>query len=180
MLLIRNEEDHAFQKRTRVIVLVIASLAAIVPPFVLFPIDNIYSAIFKSDKNGFNETSFNALMADSTMQDVNLDEGNYIVGIVSSGCDYCRTSCLKMSEIVNHNHLDSTKILFFIWGDSVSIKSFPTETKTEAFRFVKVNPLMAIRITNAFPTYLFMKDGYVERTADLHQLTEKSVIMHLE
>lgn len=180
MLLIRNEEDYAFQKRTRVIVLVLAFLAAIVPPFVLFPIDNIYSAIFKSDKNGFNETSFNALMADSTMQDVNLDEGNYIVGIVSSGCDFCRTSCLKMSEIASHNHLDSTKILFFIWGDSTSIKTFPAETKTEAFRYVTVNPLMAIRITSAFPTYLFMKDGYVERTADLHQLTENSVISHLE
>lgn len=179
LLLIRKEVDYAFKKRTRVIVLVVALLAAIVPPFVLFPIDNIYSALFKSDKNNFNETSFNALMADSTMQDVNLDEGNYIVGIVSSGCDFCRTSCLKMSEIASYNHLDSTKILFFIWGDSASIKTFPTETKTEAFQFIQIKPLMAIRITNTFPLYLFMKDGYVERTADLHQLSENSVILHL-
>ena len=180
LFLIRKEEDYAFRKRTRVLVLAGTLLAAIVPPFVLFPIDNIYSAIFKSDKNNFNEASFNALMADSTMQDVNLDKGNYIVGIVSSGCEFCRTSCLKMSEITKHNQLDSTKIIYFIWGDSTSVKAFPAETKTEAFRYVKINPLMAIRVTNTFPLYLFMKDGSVERTADLHQLTENSVILHLE
>lgn len=180
LLLICKEEDYHFQKRTRVLVLVGAFLAAIVPPFALFPIDNIYYALSKSGNKNFNETSFNALMADSTMQDVNLDEGNYIVGIVSSGCDFCRTSCLKMSQIANHNQLDSTKILFFIWGDSTSVKTFPTETKTEAFRYIQINPLMAIRITNTFPLYLFTKDGNVERTADLHQLTENSVTLHLE
>ncbi len=180
LLLIRKEEDFQFKKRTRMFVLVGAFLAAIVPPFVLFPIDNIYYAFSKSNNKNFNETSFNALMADSTMQDVNLNEGNYIVGIISSGCDFCRTSCLKMSQIASYNQLDSNKILFFIWGDSASVKTFPTETKTEAFRYIQIKPLMAIRITNTFPLYLFLKDGNVERTSDLHQLTENSVILHLE
>lgn len=176
LLFIRNEEDYHF--RGRVIALIVAFLAALVPPFVLFPIDNVYNAFSKPEI--YDEASLHALMQDSVMMDVKIDDGNYIVGIVSSGCKFCRTSCLKMSEIAANNELDSTRILYWIWGDSTSVESFPSETQTEAFKYVTVNPLSAIRVTNSFPLYLFFKDGEVIKTANLKQLTEKDVKNHLQ
>lgn len=176
LFFIRNEEDYHF--RGRVFALVVAFLVALIPPFVLFPIDNVYNAF--SEPEIYDEASLHALMQDSVMLDVKLDEGNYIVGIVSSGCDFCRTSCLKMSEIAANNELDSTRILYWIWGDSISNKKFPSETHTEAFTFVEVHPLSAVRITNSFPLYLFFKDGEVIKTANLRQLTEKDVKNHLQ
>ena len=47
MLLIRKEEDYRF--RGRIAVLVGAFLAALVPPFVLFPMDNVYNIISKNE-----------------------------------------------------------------------------------------------------------------------------------
>lgn len=178
LLFIRNEEDYHF--RGRVVALIVAFLAALIPPFVLFPVDNVYNAFSKPEV--YDEASLHALMQDSVMleQNIQIDEGNYIVGIVSSGCEFCRTSCLKMSEIAANNELDSTRILYWIWGDSTSVKKFPSETKTEAFTFVRVSPVAAIRITNAFPLYLFFKDGEVIKTANLRQLTEKDVKNHLQ
>lgn len=176
LLFIRNEEDYHF--RGRIIALVAAFLAALVPPFVLFPIDNVYNAFSKAEI--YDEASLHALMQDSVMVDVKIDEGNYIVGIVSSGCDFCRTSCLKMSEIAANNELDNTRILYWIWGDSTSNKKFPSETQTESFKFVEINPLSAVRITSSFPLYLFFKDGEVIKTANLRQLTEKDVKNHLQ
>jgi uncharacterized membrane protein YphA (DoxX/SURF4 family) len=176
LFFIRNEEDYHF--RGRIVALVVAFLAALVPPFFLFPIDNVYNAFSKPEI--YDEASLHALMQDSVMLDVKIDEGNYIVGIVSSGCDFCRTSCLKMSEIAANNELDSTRIVYWIWGDSTSNKKFPSETQTEAFKFVEVNPLSAVRITNSFPLYLFFKDGEVVKTANLRQLTEKDVKNHLQ
>jgi len=176
MFFIRNEEDYHF--RGRVIALVVSFLAALVPPFVLFPIDNVYNAFSKPEI--YDEASLHALMQDSVMLDVKIDEGSYIVGIVSSGCDFCRTSCLKMSEIAANNELDSTRILYWIWGDSISIQQFPAETQTEAFKFVTISPISAIRITNSFPLYLFFKDGEVIKTANLKQLTEKEIKNHLQ
>lgn len=177
LFVVRNEEDYHFRGRT--VAFVAAVLAAIIPPFALFPIDDIYNAFSKPEV--YNEAALHALMQDSVMleQNINLNEGNYIVGIVSSGCDFCRTSCLKMSEIAANNDLDSTRIIYWIWGDSLSIQKFPSETQTEAFRFVKIDPLSAIRITNAFPLYLFFKDGEVSKTANLKQLTEKDLKNHL-
>ena len=120
-------------------------------------------------------------MADSTMQDVNLEDGNYVIGVISAGCKFCRISCLKMSEMVDNNHLDTNRILYFVWGgDSTAVREFQTETKTEAFRYVPINAISAVHIVNGhFPTYLFIKDGDVESTADLRHLTEKNLCNYL-
>lgn len=179
MLLIRKEEDYRF--RGRVSVLVIAILTAIAVPFALFPMDNIYNLFSKTSTKSCNEAEFNSFLQDSVMQDIHLDEGNFIVGVVSSGCKFCRIGCLKMSEMVTFNKIDSTKVLYFIWGDSTSVQEFRKETKSEPFLYVPINPVKAIRITDgAFPLFLFIQDGEVQRTADLRQLTEKEVISHLK
>lgn len=179
MLLIRKEEDYRF--RGRVSVLVIAILTAIAVPFALFPMDNIYNLFSKTSTKSCNEAEFNSFLQDSVMQDIHLDEGNYIVGVVSSGCKFCRIGCLKMSEMVTFNKIDSTKVLYFIWGDSTSVQEFRKETKSEPFLYVPINPVKAIRITDgAFPLFLFIRDGEVQRTADLRQLTEKEVVAHLK
>ena len=179
MLFIRKEEDYRF--RGRIAVLIIAVLTAIAVPFALFPTDNIYNLFTKSNTKNYNEAELNSFLQDSIMQDIRLDEGNFIVGVVSSGCKFCRIGCLKMSEMVSFNKLDSTKILYFIWGDSTSVQQFRKETKSEPFLYVPINPVKAIRITDgAFPLFLFMQDGEVQKTADLRQLTEKEVIYHLK
>ena len=179
MLLIRKEEDYRF--RGRVTVLVIAILTAIAVPFALFPMDNIYNLFSKTSTKSCNEAEFNSFLQDSVMQDIHLDEGNFIVGVVSSGCKFCRIGCLKMSEMVTFNKIDSTKVLYFIWGDSTSVQKFRKETKSEPFLYVPINPVKAIRITDgAFPLFLFIQDGEVQRTADLRQLTEKEVVSHLK
>lgn len=179
MLCIRKEEDYRF--RGRIAVIVVAVIAAIVPPFILFPVDNVYNIIYKTDNLNYNETEFNALMADSTMQEVSFDAGNYIVGVVASGCEFCHTGGLKMSEIVSNNQLDSSRVVYLIWGDSTSIRQFQTETKSDSFRFIQISPVQAIHIVNGqFPTYLFIHDGDVQSTADLHHLTEKKVTSHLQ
>lgn len=181
LLLVRKEDDYRFGFLGRKLALAGAFVAALVPPFVLFPMDGVYNLFSKSDGLEYSETDFNALMADSTMQDVDITRGNYIVGVISSGCGFCKTSCLKMSEIVSNNQLDTNRILYFVWGDTAAVRPFQTETKTEMFRFVQVNPIAAVRVVNGqFPTYLFIHNGEVETTADLRHLTEKAVCEYLK
>ena len=134
MLCIRKEEDYRF--RGRIAVLAGAFVAAIVPPFVLFPIDNIYNMFSKTDNLNYNEAEFNALMADSTMLGVSFDDGNYIVGVVASGCEFCHTGSLKLSEIVSNNQLDSSRVVYLIWGDSTSLYT-PIPDRDE-IRFIPI------------------------------------------
>ena len=67
-----------------------------------------------------------------------------------------------------------------MWGDSASVSKFKEETQTEGYRYVPINPLVAVRINNGlFPNFLYLKDGNVIKTADIKQLTEKSICDHL-
>ena len=181
LLLVRKEDDYLFGNLGRRLAIIGAFVAAIVPPFALFPMDGVYNLFAKSDGLDYSETDFYALMADSTMQDVHIADGNYIIGVISSGCSFCKTSCLKMSEMVENNGLDTSRIIYFVWGDSASVRPFQEMTKTEAFQYVWVDPITAVRVVNGqFPTYLFIKNGEVEATADLRHLTEKAVCDHLK
>lgn len=178
MMFVRKEDDYQFRGKT--LALAGVCIAAIALPFALFPIDDVYT-LFSKNELDFNETSYNALMADSTMQEVNLDNGNYLVGIVSTGCPYCKTSCLKVSEIVAHNQLDTSRIVYFVWGDTTALPGYQKETKTESFNYVFISGMQAIRVANGhFPTYLYIQNGDVVKTADLRHLTEKSIIEHLD
>jgi len=179
MFIIRKEDDYHFRGSKLAFGLAIA--AALIPSFVLFPMDNVYNLFSKSGNKEFNETAFNRLMADSAMQTVHLDDGNYIVGVILAGCQYCHTSAIKISEMASNNQLDTNRILFFASGNSATLKQFQNETHTETFRFIPIDPVTAIKIVNGhFPTYLFLKNGYVTESADLRQLTEKKVKVHLQ
>lgn len=174
---VKNEGDYMFKWRKWA--LAGAFVAALVPPFVLFPTDNVYN-FFRSDKLDYNEAAFNGLMADSSMQEVRIEQGNYIIGVISSGCPHCKVSCLKMSEIVEKNDLDESRVLYLVWGDSTSVEQFKADSKTESFRYIQINPIVAIHVANGtFPTYLFVKDGNVEKTADIKKLTEKLICEYL-
>lgn len=176
--LIRKEEDYPFKWRNWA--LAGSLVAAFVPPFALFPTDSVYNLFSRSNNLDYNETAFNGLMADTSMQNLRLENGNFIIGVISSGCPHCKTGCLKLSEIVNKNQLDTNRVLFFVWGDSSSVEHFKKETQTEIFQYSAINPIVAVQISNGtFPKYLFMTDGNVVKTADSRHLTEKSVKEHL-
>lgn len=178
LMFVRKEEDYSF--RWRKLALALSIVAAIVPPFAMFPTDNVYNLFSRNDGLNYDEAEFNALMADSSMQDVHVEEGNFIVGVISSGCPHCKTGCLKLSDIVEHNQIDTSRVMFFVWGDSASVSKFKEETQTEGYRYVPINPLVAVRINNGlFPNFLYLKDGNVIKTADIKQLTEKSICDHL-
>ncbi len=178
MLPIRNETDYMFKgKKALLITFLAASLAV---PFALFPTDNVYN-LFKKGEKPVDEATFNAFLQDSVMRNVNIADGNHIVGVLSSGCEFCRISALKISEIVENNDLDSSKVVFFVWGGDNSVEKFKSETNTGKFRYIPIDPLVAVRMVNgSFPTYLYVSsDEEIVRTASLRQMTEKSVVEHL-
>lgn len=177
LLYVKNESDYIFRgKKILFTCLLITSFAI---PFVLLPNDNLYN-LFAKNKKQINETVFNAFLQDSVMNNINLKNGNHIVGVISSGCEFCRLSAIKISEFAENNHINPDKIMFFVWGDEKSILEFKKETKTEKFRYILIDPIRAINMVNgSFPTYLYVSEEEIVESANLRQMTEKSVIEHL-
>ncbi|MBO7629902.1 MAG: DoxX family membrane protein, partial [Bacteroidales bacterium] len=56
LLLVRKEDDYRFGSLGRKLTLVGAFVAALVPPFALFPMDGVYNLFAKSDDLDYSET----------------------------------------------------------------------------------------------------------------------------
>lgn len=173
LLLIRKEEDYHFRGKVAVgITLLVASLGV---PFILFPTDAVYNFVFKSD-NTVDEKRFEQFMQDSLAQTLHIEQGNYVLGYLSSGCKYCKLSGKRINTIVENNQLDTNKIIFLIWGSDKSIQEFKEETGATHFRYAKINPVEAIQMVDGqFPTYVLVKDGKPIGAADLRGLNDKKL-----
>lgn len=175
-LLLLIKRDTTAQFRGWRLVGLLGVLAAFTSTFILFPLDGVYN-FFKKEQTSYNESSFHAFMQDSLMLAQQLDTGNYIIGVVSSECKYCKISMEKFSAISKRDSVDIRRILITIWGrDDASIDQFKKETHSEHFSYLPISPFQAVEMVNGrFPTYLFVHNGEVVKAADLRQLTEKEV-----
>ena len=171
LLVVRNEEDYHFRgKVAEGIILLVVSLGV---PFILFPTDATYNLVFKSD-NAVDEKRFEQFMHDSLAQTLNIDQGNYVLGYLSSGCEFCKLSGKKINTMVKNNQLDTNKIIFLIWGSDKSIEEFKEETEATHFRYAKIGPVEAIQmVSGQFPTYVFVKNGKPVEATDLRGLNDK-------
>ncbi|MBR4135870.1 MAG: DoxX family protein [Bacteroidales bacterium] len=178
LLLIRKETTAHFKGWKAVGI--VGVLAAFIATFVLFPTDGVYN-FFKKSQSSYNEKAFQELMQDSVMTDQTLDTGHYIIGVVASGCKYCKISMEKLSAICERNGVDDSRVLITIWGkDEAAIEKFKEETGSGRFRYVTVTPIQAVEVVNGrFPTYLFVHNHQIVKAADLRQLSEHEVTTFL-
>ncbi len=173
LLLVREEKDYRFKGKTAVgICLTIASLAV---PFALFPMDSVYN-LFDKKEYKVNDELLADFMQDSLAQSLDIDQGNYVLGYLASGCEYCKTSAQKIHTIVENNQLDSSRVIFFIWGDKKDVDLFKQETKAVEFRYVEINPVLAVNLVfGQFPTYVMVSDGQIQNATDIRGLNDKEI-----
>ena len=174
LLLIRKEDDWHFRGKVALgISLLVASVAV---PFALFPMDSFYQ-IFSREEQKVDMAKFSQFMQDSTAQALQLDRGDYVIGYLASGCKYCKISASKIHTIFQNNQLDSTRLVFMIWGSEKSVRGFQEETETQGYRYESINPVEALNIVfGQFPTYVYVHNGQVERVANLRGLEERYTV----
>ncbi len=178
LMIVRKEEEYVFRRKKLVGILVLVASMAI--PFACFPMDVVYNAFSKSNLK-VNEEKFNAFLQDSTAQALHLSQGNYVVAYFAAGCPYCKISATKLSTIVENNHLDTDRFVFFIWGKDDKIETFKEETKTQNFRFVDINPIESVQLVYGnFPTMVFLRNGKIEEVADVRSFDDKKVVRFLK
>ena len=178
-------------------------LGSFVVSFVLFPPNAIYSKIFSRNEKvstvvfdkayadssfylKFTDIQYDAKKDTITFQvdtaRLDMDKGNYIVAVVSSGCKYCRQSCELMSGIVAHNHLNPAQFKILIWSmNNEMCARFMRMTQTSEFEYHRIHPALACdMVYGAFPTFLEVKDGQIVGSFDSRGISENSIKEFLE
>lgn len=178
LLFIRKENDYQFRFKKWFIGLTMA--VALIIPFAVFPMDGVYNK-FKSPKNEFNIEAFEALQQDSTLTEIQWDDGNYFVAFYISGCKYCKLSIKKISSMVERNNLDYNKIIILITGNEYNIDLFKEESGTEDYRYYFTHPKMLLDVVyGKFPTFFYLKDGEVQKAVDFRGIEEGELVDFLQ
>lgn len=195
-----TEKDHS--KKFKLWLLGITGGLAFVVLFILFPPNAVYSWVY-SDNDRVATNIFDKAYADSSFylklsdaeyradQDtvvfqsdtarLDMDHGNYVVAVISSGCKYCRQSCDLVNNIFERNDLDSNKLKMLVWGGDESIAHFMKETKTWKYEFHQISPYLAIDLVyGSFPTFIFVTDGKVVDAFDYRGVNEGKIVEFLK
>ena len=193
-----NFWEKDYSKKFKIWLLGISGGLALVVLFILFPPNAIYSWVY-SDNDLVDTRIFDRAYADSSFYlhltevefheaddtvvfqndtaRLDMDRGNYMVAVVSSGCKYCRQSCDLVNNIFERNNLDINKLKFLIWGTDPSISHFMKETKTWPYEFHQISPYLAIDLVyGSFPTFIFITDGKVVDAFDYRGVNEGKIV----
>lgn len=176
--LIKQENERGFKGKK---VLSIGMLTtSFLVPFACFPSDVVYN-LFQRQAYKVDEAMITDFMQDSLAQANHLEQGNYVMAYVSAGCEYCKIGTKKLCTMVENNELDRSHVVFFIWGDKQDIHNFKTETQSSQFRYIKIDPMQAIRLVyGQFPTFVMIEGGMFVKATDLRGLNEKEIIRFLK
>ena len=178
LLCIRKESDYQF--RFRKLVIGICFAVGIIVPFVVFPMDALYNK-FKSPDDPINVTAFEKLKQDTTLQDFNIQEGNYLVAFFIPKCPFCRLSMKKVNTIVEKHNLDIDKIKICISGSDEGIEEFKKEIALHDYQFINISIYLSIDITaGSFPTFLYVQDGKVLKSINLRGISEEELVNFLK
>ena len=178
LLFVRKEDDYQFKGKKWA--LVGAFAVSFIVPFGVFPMDAIYNK-FVSPVDEINTEAFAKIQKDSTLANLDIQHGNYVLAVYASGCKYCKMSAKRMSLMMSQHDIDSTKFQILFWGDSTGIQSFREETKCEKFPWYVISPYDAIEMVyGKFPTFILTQDAQVVKGLDYRGLDEDVLLEHLK
>lgn len=177
LLLIYKEKEYHFKFYKWVTG--VAFTVSIILPFAIFPMDALYNQ-FVDPHGAINSKVFDKMLTDTTLTNMQIDSGNYAVGIFISQCKYCKLSIEKVNSIVEKNKLDRSHIKICISGNVEGINKFKKETKAIDYTYNKISPIVALNITyGKFPMFILIKDGKIVNTMDLRGIDEKELVNFL-
>ncbi|MDR1793003.1 MAG: hypothetical protein LBR36_06145 [Bacteroidales bacterium] len=187
LFFIRKQPEHDFIhklftiKYLKKIIIGLTFAAAIIVPFGVVPMDSVYN-FFRSEKKQVNEEAFALLQKDSTFAAAaDISNGNYITAMVLSRCKYCKLSTEKITQIVDCHQLDKSRLIFAIWGDSLSVEKFKEVTHTQDYTFAVINPYIAIDVTfGSFPLFIYTQNGKITQSVDFRELSETEIVKLLQ
>ena len=180
VLLFIKKDDTDYRFRFKKLFIGLAFAAAVIVPFVVFPMDAVYTKIANSESD-VNVEVFEVLKTDTTITNLNIDEGKQLMAFFMSGCKFCKLGIKKVHSIVEQNDLDKSRIKVMISGSDEGIAKFKGETETADLQYFSIHPVLSINVVyGSFPTFALIENGKVVKTMDLRGVDEKELIEWLK
>ena len=143
------------------IALIAVALGCAVAVFVISPPDN-YTPSY-DERYNLQRDLFQEALQQPPLDTLQLQEGKKVVGIFSSGCEFCMMTAHKLSLMQRFYGFPEEDVLFVFMGTEEGVERFYQESESTQYPYVIYEDVInLLKINNGmFPILVLMNDGEV-------------------
>ena len=159
----------------RWIILCLIVMASTIAVFVISPPDNLSSN--SAPEQNLNEELFNDVVTDSPLDTLHLLENKQVVGIFSTGCEYCQLAAHKLSLMQQFHGFPPENVTYVFMGSEEGIARFYEQSQSAHYRDVlypDVARLLKV-INGNFPVIVFLNNGEVVHEYGYRDMNEAEI-----
>ena len=172
-LLVYNAKE--WKTPFRWIVFCLAVMASTIAVFVVSPPDNFTPSY--EPEHSLQTELFEALVDDAPLDTLDLRKGKQVVGIFSSGCDYCKMAARKLSLMQQFYGFPPENITYVFMGSAEGVERFYEQSESVRYRHVLYPDVVRLlkAINGNFPVIVFMDDGAVVHEYGFRNMREDEI-----
>ena len=159
----------------RWLMLCLAVMASSIAVFVISPPDNFTS---NSDpEQNLNAEMFNDIVTAAPLDALHLDEGRQIVGIFSTGCEYCQMAAHKLSLMQQFYGFPAESVTFVFVGNEEGVARFYEKSVSAQYRNVLYPDVVGLlKVVNGnFPVIVLVDNGEVVHEYGFRNMREDEI-----
>ena len=157
------------------IALIAVVVGCAVAVFIISPPDN-YTPSYRSS-NELQRDLFYEDLQQPPLDSLNLTEGKKVVGIFSSGCEFCMLTARKLSLMQQFYGFPEEDVFFIFMGTEEGVEKFYQESESTKYHYIIYDDVIRLLQMNngMFPILLLMNDGVVEHEYGLRNMKEGEI-----
>ena len=171
--LVYKVEGKRFKRDVMALVALALGCGAIV--FLVSPPDN-YTPSY-NPSNDLNHELFEEAIQQPPLDTFSLMEGKKVVGIFSSGCEYCMMTAQKLSLMQQFYGFPEEDILYVFMGSEEGIRKFFLESESTTYPYIIFEDVVnLLKINNGvFPIVVLMNDGDIVSEYGFRNMREEEI-----
>lgn len=171
--LIYKVKGHRFKSDWIALVAMTLGCGAIV--FLISPPDNFTPSYDPS--HDLNRELFKNALLQPPLDRFDLTEGKRVVGIFSSGCEYCMMAAQKLSLMQQFYGFPEEKVFFVFMGTEEGVENFYQETESTHYQYIIFEDVVNLmKINNGvFPIVVLLDNGEIVGEYGFRNMKENEI-----
>ena len=163
-----------------VTIMTIVLIASCITVFAVSPPDN-WTSSYKPTHD-LNHELFEEAIQQPPFDTIDLMEGKRVVGIFSSGCEYCKMTAQKLSLMQQFYHFPEERVFYVFMGSEEGVERFYQDSESTQYPYLIYEDVVnLLKINNGiFPIVVLLDNGTIVGEYGFRNMKEKEMKAFLE
>lgn len=164
-----------FGTAVKVLVMMVVVAVSCIIVFAVSPPDNWTRSYYPT--NELNQELFVGALQQPPLETINLVEGRKVVGIFSSGCEYCMLTAQKLSLMQQFYDFPEEDVFYVFMGSEEGVERFFQKSESTHYQyFIYEDVISLLKINNGvFPIVVLLDNGKIVGEYGFRNMREEEI-----